>query len=124
MHNRIRHNIHALMVLKGITHEKTLAHEAGVEQSKLNRYLSGKIQEPGLEFLMKLSTFFEVPLDQFVSVELPSECHGSSVPSTYTLHPTIAETIRVMESLPETYRDAVLASASALAASAGKNQGG
>jgi transcriptional regulator with XRE-family HTH domain len=116
MHETIRANIRSLMERDRIAHEKTLALDAGVEQSKLNRYLNHRIAEPGMEFFCKLADHFDVSLDQLVGrAPLPRE--DAPINEAYHFDDRTLTAMRVMEELPDQYKDALLASANALAAS-------
>jgi len=114
MHEEARQNIRKLMADRKIAHEKDLANLAGVEQSKLNRYLNNRIQEPGLDFFLKLSIFFRVSLDEIAGLR-PMHTNTLDASGAYSNDPKIAQVVHAMEHMPEERKDAVVAASVALA---------
>lgn len=113
MHDLVRSNILLLMAHRKIGHEKALAEAAGVEQSKLNRYMNGKIREPGLQFFAALAKYFEVKLDDLVSPTMGPRLAEPSQP--YEVDHRCATVLQAMEQLPTHLKDIVVTTAVALA---------
>lgn len=113
MHDLVRSNILLLMAHRKIGHEKALAEAAGVEQSKLNRYMNGKIREPGLQFFAALATYFGVRLDDLVSPTMGARLAEPS--ASYEVDQRYATVLHAMEQLPAHLKDIVVTTAVALA---------
>lgn len=119
MHDHVRKTILRLMEERQISHEKVVADEAGIEQSKLNRYLNGRIQEPGLAFFVSLARYFGVSLDYLV--EETASRKGEAGCFTYP-NQKIESVVHAMERMPEDLQDILVATSAAIASkSTGKN---
>lgn len=87
--------------------ERALAQAVGVDQSTLNRFLAGKIEDLSFGVLAKIAHYFEVTV---------STLTGESGAEHYDRK--IATVMRVMQQLPEERKDAVVAVSTAFLAAA------
>ena len=104
MQNKTRENLLKLMHENGISSERSLALACGMDQSTLNRFLSGKTDNLRLEHLLALAHYFEITVSQMIGETPIIQDHK------------LAAVIRVMENLPEYKKDVLVATSAALSA--------
>jgi transcriptional regulator with XRE-family HTH domain len=104
MQNKTRENLLKLMRENGISSERSLALTCDMDQSTLNRFLTGKTDNLRLEHLLALAHYFDITVSQLIG-ETP-----------IIQDQKLAAVMRVMESLPEYKKDVLVATSAALSA--------
>lgn len=102
MQNKTREILVQLMQVNGISSERQLALACDMDQSTLNRFLSGKTDNLRLEHLLALAHYFDITVSQLIG-ETP-----------LIKDQKLAAVMRVMESLPEYKKDVLVATSNAL----------
>lgn len=104
MQEKTRENLTKLMAENGIGSERSLAIACGMDQSTLNRFMSGKTDNLRLEHLVALAHYFDITVSQLIG-ETPMEQDQKLI-----------TVMKAMQTLPEYKKDVLVATSAALSA--------
>lgn len=107
MQDKTRQNLLKLMIENEITSERSLALACGMDQSTLNRFMSGKTDTLRLEHVVALAHYFDITVSQLIG-ETPLEQDQKLI-----------TVMKAMQTLPEYKKDVLVATSAALSTEQG-----